>query len=115
MKGVISLAFEQIFELKKGTVNGLQLAKDEDASLPCYFTPHFFAVETVDGLFVSNQPLTLRQTIALLEEKSYNYTKLTVYYSLDQIKVKPEKKLKSEKPKVIEEEIEITIETEPKA
>jgi hypothetical protein len=91
MKGVISLAFDNFLDKTEGTVTGLQIAKGEDANLPCYFTPHFFAVETADGLFVSNTQLTLRQIIALLEEKGYNYNESKVHYSLKEIKAEQPK------------------------
>ena len=80
----------------EGTVSDLPIAKGEDANLPCYFTPHFFAVELSDGLFVSNVTLTLRQMIALLEEKGYNYSNLTVYYSSEEIKPEVVKKTTEE-------------------
>lgn len=84
------MAFETFLSKVEGTVNGLPIAKGEDATLPCYFTPHFFAVETSDGLFVSTKALTLRQIIALLEEKSYNYSNVIVHYSLEKIVAKQE-------------------------
>lgn len=91
------MAFEQFLSKQEGTVNGLPIAKGEDANLPCYFTPHFFAVETQDGLFVSNTQLTLRQIIALLEEKGYNYSESKVHYSLDKIKTKAKAEFKTNK------------------
>lgn len=105
------MSFERFFEKVEGIVEGLPVAKSEDATLPCYFTPHFFAVETNDGLFVSNTELTLRQTIALIQEKGYNYSNSKVLYSLESIKPEAVK----EPEEVIEEaKTEFEINMKPK-
>jgi hypothetical protein len=93
------LSFEQFFIKAEGTVEELPQVVSEDANLPCYFTPHFFAVETNDGLFVSNTELTLRQTIALIAELGYNYSNSKVLYSLESIK--PVAQVSVEQPALI--------------
>ena len=87
------MALEQFFNKTDGAVNGLPVAKGEEPSLPCYFTPHFFAVETEDGILLSKEAFTLRQIIALLSENGYNYNQSKAYYSLKEINL--EKKTKS--------------------
>ena len=78
-----------------GSIKDLPEVKGEEASLPCYFTPHYFGADTKEGTVLSTQPLTLRQIMALLDEKGYNVSKL--YYSEEPIKLVEKRKAQREK------------------